>query len=105
MAYRVELAKSAESDLDALYLWVIERAPSQGATWFNSLERAILSLDQHPERCPIARENIAPDSPIRVLHHGRRPHVYGAFFTIDVAAQIVRVLHVRRGARQGPFSS
>jgi len=105
MAYRVELAKSAEADLDALYLWVIERAPSQGATWFNSLEQAILSLDRHPERCPIARENITPDSPIRVLFHGRRPHVHGAFFTIDVAAKIVRVLHVRRGARRAPFSA
>lgn len=63
MAYRVEIAKSAESDLDELYLWVIERAPTQGATSVNGLERAILSLDQHPERCPVAPENIDPDSP------------------------------------------
>lgn len=102
MAYRVEIAKSAESDLDELYLWVIERAPTQGATSVNGLERAILSLDQHPERCPVAPENIDPDSPIRVLHYGRRPHVYRAFFAIDTKAKIVRILHVRRGARHGP---
>jgi hypothetical protein len=39
MAYRVELAKSAEGQLEELYLWVVERAPSQGAAWFNGLER------------------------------------------------------------------
>jgi plasmid stabilization system protein ParE len=43
MAYRVELTKNAEAELEELYLWVIERAPTQGAAWFNGLERAILS--------------------------------------------------------------
>ena len=104
MAYRVELAKSAEAQLEELYLWVIERAPSQGSAWFNGLEGAILSLDKHPGRCPIAPENIDPDSPIRVLHYGRRPHVYRVFFAIDANAKIVRVLHVRRGARRDPAS-
>lgn len=27
-----------------------------GANWFNALERAILTLDQHPDRCPVAPE-------------------------------------------------
>mgnify|MGYP000160839173 CR=1 FL=1 len=48
MAYRVELAKSAQFELEELYMWVTARAPNQGAMWFNGLERAILSLDQHP---------------------------------------------------------
>ncbi len=47
MAYRVEIARHAEADLEELYLWVVERAPHQGARWFNGLERAVLSLDQH----------------------------------------------------------
>src|SRR5438309_8065593 len=57
MAYRVDIARSAEADLEDLYLWVVERAPQQGTTWFNGLERAVLSLDQHPERCPVAAES------------------------------------------------
>ena len=100
MAYRVELAKSAESQLEALYLWVIERAPTQGAAWYNGLEQAIVSLDQHPERCSIAPENIDPDSPIRILRYGRRPHVYRVFFTIDSNNKKVTVIHIRRGARR-----
>lgn len=100
MAYRVEIAKSAEAQLEELYLWVVERAPHQGTAWFNGLEQAILSLDQHPERCPIAPESFDPDHPVRVLHYGRSPHVYRVFFTVDDDAKAVRVLHVRHGARR-----
>jgi hypothetical protein len=35
-----------------------------------------------------------------VLTYGRRPHAYRLFFTVDDDAEIVRVLHVRRGVRQ-----
>jgi len=100
MAYRVEIAKTAETQLEELYLWVVERAPQPGAAWFNGLEQAMLSLDQHPQRCPIAPESFRPEHPIRVLHYGRRPHVYRVFVTVDDNARVVRVLHVRHGARR-----
>jgi plasmid stabilization system protein ParE len=100
MAFRVELTKSAEADLEALYLWVTGRAPHQGAAWFNGLEEAMLSLDQHPERCPLASESTDPKRPVRVLHYGRARHVFRVLFWIDGATRVVYVLHVRRGARQ-----
>lgn len=100
MAYRVEVAKSAEAELEELYLWVVGRAPIQGATWFNGLERAILSLEQLPKRFQIASESFDPHRPVRVLNYGRSPHVYRVFFTVDDRAKIVRIVHVRRGARQ-----
>ena len=100
MRFRVEVARAAEADLEQLYLWVVERAPHQGAAWFNGLERAILALGQHPERCPIAPESINSAQPVRVLLYGRRPHVYRVFFVVDQPARAVRVLHVRHGARQ-----
>jgi plasmid stabilization system protein ParE len=103
MAYRVDIARRAEADLEELYSWVVDRAPHQGARWFNGLERAILSLDQHPKRCPVA-ESLDPDRPVRVLTYGRKPHAYRIFFTVDDDAKIVRVLHVRRGARQQPMA-
>jgi plasmid stabilization system protein ParE len=102
MAYRVEITRRAESDLEELYLWVVERAPRQGTRWFNGLERAILSLDQHPKRCPVAPESFDPDHPVRVLTYGRTPHAYRIFFAIDDEAEVVRVLHVRRGMRRPP---
>jgi plasmid stabilization system protein ParE len=83
MAYRVEIARNAEAELEELYLWVVARAPQQGAKWFNGLERAVLSLAQHPKRCPIAPESIDPDHPVRVLSYGRKPHIYRIFFILE----------------------
>ena len=102
MAYRVEITKNAEVQLEELYLWVVERAPSQGAAWFNGLEQAIMSLDQFPRRCRMAPESFDSDHPVRVLNSGRGPHVYRVFFTVDEIANVVRVVHIRRGARQRP---
>jgi len=104
MAYRVDLAKNAEAELEELYLWVVERAPSQGAAWFNGLERAILALEQLPRRFRIAPESFDRDQPVRVFNYGRSPHVYRVFFTIDESTKLVRVVHVRHGARQRPSS-
>jgi hypothetical protein len=102
MTYRVEIARNAEVELEALYRWVVARAPQQGAKWFNGLERAVLALDHHPNRCPLAPESIDPDHPVRVLGYGRKPHVYRIFFTVDDEARLVRVVHIRRAARRQP---
>ena len=67
MPYRVDLARNAEAELEELHLWVVERAPQQGAAWFNGLERAVLSLDQHPERCPVAPESVALQFPDKMV--------------------------------------
>jgi toxin ParE1/3/4 len=83
-------------------LWVVARAPQQGAKWFNGLERAVLFLDQHPKRCPVAPESFDPDRPVHVLRYGRKPHVYRVFFTVDDDAQRVNVVHVRRAVRRPP---
>ena len=45
MAYRVEITKTAEADLESLYAWVIARAPHQGASWFNNLETVFFAVD------------------------------------------------------------
>ena len=70
--------------------------------WFNGLERAIPTLERHPTRCPIAPENIGSTHPVRGLLYGRKPHVYRVFFTVDRAARVVRIVHLRHGAKQRP---
>ena len=47
----------------------------------------------------MAPENVDPESPVRVLHYGRTPHIYRVFFLIDDPAETVLVVHIRRGAR------
>ena len=60
MAYRVEIARHAEVELEELYLWVTARAPQQGARWFNGLEQAVLSLDKRIDTRPRVVDITAP---------------------------------------------
>ena len=86
MAYRVELTRAAGAELEALYLWVTSRAPSQGAAWLNGLERAVLALDQHPERCPVAPESTQSDRPIRVLRYTTPPATLSSLNSVVAVA-------------------
>jgi hypothetical protein len=38
------------------------------------------------------------------MRYERKPNAYRVFFTIDEDDGVVRVLHVRRGARQWPMA-
>ena len=100
MEFRVELARAAEADLESLYLWLIGQAPNQGAAWFNGLERSIASLSKLPRRCSVALESFDDRREVRVLHYGRGSRAFRILFTIDEAAGVVYVLHVRRGSRR-----
>ena len=50
MAYRVEIARNVEAELEELYLWVVERAPQQGAAAQSSMEATFV-----PARRPRTR--------------------------------------------------
>jgi plasmid stabilization system protein ParE len=70
------------------------------ATWFNGLEDAILSLGQHPRRCPIAPEGKKVGHPLRHLLFGNKPHIYGVIYEINEIQKLVRVLTIRHGAME-----
>ena len=57
-----------------------------------------MSLDEKPQRCPVTPEN----NSLRHLLFRKKPHVYRIIYTIDERAGVVRVLHIRHGAR-APF--
>jgi hypothetical protein len=65
MAFRVEIARSAEADLEELHVWLVARAPQEGAKCFNGLERAVPRSTPKP----LSRHagSIDPDEPFRVL--------------------------------------
>lgn len=95
MAYRVDLTERAARDLRRIYHTVNADVSAQAHTWFNGLERVILSLNERPTRGAITPES---DS----LHHllyGRRPNVYRAIYQINEQKQVVTVLHIRHGRR------
>jgi plasmid stabilization system protein ParE len=98
MAYRVELTARALRDLEHIFLHIDAQHSPQAAAWFSNLETLISSLSEHPERGPITPEK----KTLRHLLFGKKPHVYRIIYAVHERAQIVRVLHIRHGAR-APF--
>jgi toxin ParE1/3/4 len=95
MTYRVELTARATRNLRRIFQRINAEHSPQAAAWFNELEAAILSLNEHPERSPVTPEN----KTFRHLLFGKKPNVYRIIYAIDERARVVRVLHIRHGAR------
>jgi plasmid stabilization system protein ParE len=58
------------------------------------LRKAVLSLEDLPNRCPPAPENPR----LRHLLYGRKPDVYRVIYRVFERTKRVEVLHVRHGA-------
>lgn len=98
MKYRVLIEPPARDNIDEACRWIAERNPSAAIKWFNGLEAAIQTLEDFPQRFPMAEESKAFDVEIRQLVYGQRVGAYRVLFTI--AEDAVHVLHVRHGRRR-----
>jgi plasmid stabilization system protein ParE len=56
---KVEITALAETDLETIYLRIREDSPGRAAEWRLGLSKAAQTLDQFPERCPLAPESAA----------------------------------------------
>jgi plasmid stabilization system protein ParE len=98
MRYRIIIQSSAWDEIREAYRWLYERSPTAANRWRSGLLRAVLSLETHPRRCPLAPENDSFGEEIRQLLYGRRWGVYRILFVVE--EDIVSVLYVRHSARQ-----
>jgi len=98
MTFRVELAESARVDAERLYQRVTAAAPYRGGLWYRRLMLAIGSLQNHPDRCPVAPENTDAENKVRQLLFGKNAHVYRVLYRIR--GRTVHVLHIVHGARE-----
>jgi toxin ParE1/3/4 len=93
--YLVKLSDRAVRDLAGIHDFV-EADTSEGAyAWFLELEKALYSLERHPERGgadPHRKRH-------RRLFFGTRPGVYKIIYEIDRRKAVVKVFHIRHGAR------
>ncbi len=96
MAYAVRIATRVERDLISLYRDIHATESAAAAPWYAGLKRAILSLAEQPNRCPVTPEN----RKLRHLLYGRKPHVYRAIYRVDGRRKSVDVVHIRHGARR-----
>lgn len=64
--------------------------------WYRGLKEAILSLQEHPNRCPV----IPKKRDLRNLLYGSRIHVYRVIFRVLEKQKQIELLHIRHGARR-----
>ena len=96
MPFRVELTLRAHRDLAAIYEYIHAGSSLHAFRWFNGLEDAILSLENHPERGSVTRENPR----LRHLLYGNKPHLYRIIYSVKKRSELVTVIHIRHGARR-----
>jgi toxin ParE1/3/4 len=101
MAYLVKIASRAERDLAMLYQDINAGESSAALKWYRGLKAAVLSLAEHPDRCPVTPEK----KQLRHLLYGNKPHIYRVIFRVLEKQKQVEVLHIRHGARQKLKSS
>jgi plasmid stabilization system protein ParE len=99
MTYRVEFSIRALLDLEVLYFEKNVADSNAAAKWFNGLQDAIDGLATLPHRCPFALERNGKDRELRQLLYGKKPHIYRVIYEVDEKQQMVKVFHIRYGAR------
>jgi plasmid stabilization system protein ParE len=98
MKYRVVVLRLAVVDLESAFAWAARRAPQTALRWLDRFHKALESLADNPQRCPLAKENPKVTIEIRELLFGRRPNVFRVIFTIR--GDCVRILRIRRAQRR-----
>lgn len=96
MAYLVKITARAERDLTHLYKEINAERSGTALKWYQGLKKAILSLEEHPKRSPLARK-------IGGLRHqlsGHKHKIYRVIYRIVEKQKQVEVLHIRHGARR-----
>ena len=97
MPYRVEIAPSAEQEIEQVYCRIYNDSPINAERWRQKLVDIFDNLQLFPEGCGLAPETDRVDFQVRQTFHG----VYRVLFTI-VDDRVV-ILHFRHGA-QRPLS-
>ena len=88
MAFRVEIAPRAFSDLDGIAAYINERGSNESARgWFNGIIEAIRDLSDMPSRCPVAEESEALGQQVHLLLHGKRNRTYKVYYSIHEETQ------------------
>jgi plasmid stabilization system protein ParE len=92
MAYLINLTSRARRDPAQLYSEIDAGSSDAALKWYRGLKQAILSLEQHPNRCAVTPET----DKLRHLLCGNKPHIY----RVLERQNQVDVLQIRHGARK-----
>jgi plasmid stabilization system protein ParE len=96
--YRVIITPRAGADLQAIYDYIAKDSAANAAGMVERILNALEPLKQFPHRTVVERQNPRLRHPVRSI--AVRPDV--VYFRVLDDEQVVRVLHVRHGARRRP---
>lgn len=96
MTHKVIIDPAAANEAEEAYRYIAKRAPDNAVRWYHRLLDSMFSLSVMPRRCPVAPESEHLDREVRCLVHGN----YRILYVVDDSKKIVRILHVRHGARR-----
>jgi plasmid stabilization system protein ParE len=98
MANPVIVHPRAKRDLrQVLHRIESQRTFRAGFRWYSGAITAIDTLDDQPERCPLADEADELGIELRMLLYGRKPNVYRILFIL--LGSVVQFLRVRHAAQ------
>ncbi|MFN7715895.1 MAG: type II toxin-antitoxin system RelE/ParE family toxin [Pseudanabaenaceae cyanobacterium] len=97
MEFQVKLTRSAEQQIELIYLWLKERSPEYADQWFRGVMNAIATLQDKPRQCSLIKENHSTSEEIRQLLYGKSRAKYRIIFAIR--EDTAHILYVRHSAQ------
>ena len=97
MAYLVNLTARAGRDFGLPFFQINAEDSGAAWKWYRALKKAILSLEEQPNLCPVTPES----DKFRHLLYGNKLLSYRVIYRVLEKQQRVEVLHIRHGARRG----
>ena len=91
--FEVIVQPRAEREIKQAHQYLATAAPSAAERWLNGISKAILSLEEMPERCPLAPESVHFKQRIRQLIHDNHRIL---FFVTGRHVRVLTVRHLRR---------
>jgi plasmid stabilization system protein ParE len=96
--YRVILTPRAGADLRGIYDYIAADSPRNAVSVIAKILDALESLKQFPHRTIVDHASVPGKPPVRSLPVLR----YVVYFQVWDEHQVVRIVHVRHGARHRP---
>jgi plasmid stabilization system protein ParE len=103
VSHRIIFTPRARADAVEAFRWIADQSPTAAVRWYAGLEKVIATLEQDPERHPIAEDESEQFGfTMRQLLYGRRRGVYRILFSVE--GETVYLHSVRHTAR-GPIET
>jgi plasmid stabilization system protein ParE len=102
MTYRIDISPTAMADVESIFLWMKDYSVDRAYRWVRGCYEIMLTLENFPNRCPLAIESQYLNRPVRQLLYKKQ---YRILFTVLAGNDrdslgIVQIHRVLRAAQE-----